>query len=77
MNFNPDPNRQAQEVLFTRKIQKSSQHLLIFNNSDSINLKHLGMFLDTNLNFQKHLKSIFSQVNKTIGFLWKLHHILP
>ena len=77
MNFNPDPNKQAQEVLFTRKIQKSSQHLLIFNNSDSINLKHLGMFLDTNLDFQKHLKSILSQVNKTIGFLWKLHHILP
>ena len=44
MNFNPDPNKQAQEVLFTRKIQKSSQHLLIFNNSDSINLKHLECF---------------------------------
>ena len=25
MSFNPDPNKQAQEVLFSRKIQKSSQ----------------------------------------------------
>ena len=25
MSFNPDPNKQAQEVIFSRKIQKSSQ----------------------------------------------------
>ena len=35
------------------------------------------MFLDTKLDFQEHLKSIFSKVNKTIGLLRKLHHILP
>ena len=35
------------------------------------------MFLDTKLDFQEHLKSIFSTVNKTIGLLRKLHHILP
>ena len=33
MSFNPDPNRQVEEVLFSRKIQKSSQPLLIFNNN--------------------------------------------
>ena len=33
--------------------------------------------MDTNLDFQEHLKSIFSKVNKTIGLLRKLHHILP
>ena len=80
MSFNPDPNKQAQEVLFSRKIQKSSQPSLIFNNNivtQSLTQKHLGMFLDTKLDFQEHLKSIFSKVNKTIGFLRKLHHILP
>ena len=79
MSFNPDPNKQAQEVLFSRKIQKSSQPSLIFNNNivtQSITQKHLGMFLDTK-DFREHLKSIFSKINKTIGFLRKLHNILP
>ena len=80
MSFNPDPNKQAQEVIFSRKIQKSSQPSLIFNNNivtQSLTQKHLGMFLDTKLDFQEHLKSIFSKVNKTIGLLRKLQYILP
>ena len=80
MSFNPDPNKQAQEVLFSRKIQKSSQPSLIFNNNivtQSLTQKHFGMFLDTKLDFHEYLKSIFSNVNKTIGLLRKLHHILP
>ena len=35
------------------------------------------MFLGAKLDFQEHLKSIFSIVNKTIVLLRKLHHILP
>ena len=80
MSFNPDPSKQAQEVLFSFNIQKSSQPSLIFNNTivtQSITQKALGMVLDTNLNFQEHLKSILSKANKTIGLLRKLHHILP
>ena len=74
-----DPNKQAQEVLFSRKIQISFQPSLIFNNivTQSLTQKHLGMFLDTKLDFQEYLKSIFGKVNKTIGLLQKLHHILP
>ena len=34
------------------------------------------MFLDTKLDFKEILKRIFSKVNKTIGLLWKLLHIL-
>ena len=71
MSFNPDPNKQAQEVIFSRKIQKSSQPSLIFNNNivtQSLTQKHLGMFLDTKLDFQEHLKSIFSKVNKTLYY---------
>ena len=79
MGFNPDPNKQAQEVLVSRKIQKSSQPSLVFNNivTQSFTQKHLGMILDTKLDFQEHLKSIFSKVNKIIDLLRKLHHILP
>ena len=53
---------------------------MIFNNdrmTKSLTQKHLEMFLDTKLDFQEDLKSIFSKVNKTIGLLRKLHHILP
>ena len=45
--------------------------------TQSITQKHLEMFLDTKLDFQEDLKSIFSKVNKTIGLPRKLHHILP
>ena len=79
-SFNPDPNKQAQEVLFSHKIHKSSQPSFLFNNNivtQSLTQKHLRMFLDTKLDFQEHLKSIFSKVNKKIGSLRKLHHILP
>ena len=64
MSFNSDPNKQAQEVLFSRKIKKSSQPSLIFNNNivtQSLTQKHLGMFLDTKLDFQEHLKNISSK----------------
>ena len=35
------------------------------------------MLLDVKLNFQEHLKKIYSKVNKTIGLLRKLHNTLP
>ena len=81
MSFNPDPNKQIQEVLFSCKIQKSSQNhlILILNNNivkQSLTQKHLRMFLDTKLAFQEHFKSVFSKVKKTIGLLRKLHNIL-
>ena len=66
LSFNPDPNKQTQEVLSSRKILKSSQPLLILTNNivtQSLTQKNLGMFLDTNLDFQGHLKSTFSKVN--------------
>ena len=78
MSFNPDPNKQSQEVLFSCKIQKSPQPSLIFTYNivtQPLTQKHLGMFLDTKLDFQEHLKRIFSKVRKTIVLLQKLHHI--
>ena len=45
--------------------------------SQSITQKHLGKFLESKLDFQKCLNSIFSKVSKTICLLWKIHHTLP
>ena len=80
MSFNPDPSKQAQEVIFSCKLHKSTHPTLSFNNNtvtQSVTQRHLGMFLDTKLDFQGHLKSIFNKVNKTIGLLRKFHNTLP
>ena len=39
--------------------------------------KHLGMILDTKLDFSLHLKNVQNKVNKTIGLLRKLQDTLP
>ena len=57
MSFNPDPSKQVQEVIFSRKLQKSTHLTLSFNNNtvtQSITQKHLGMLLDIKLDFQRH-----------------------
>ena len=67
ISFNPDPNMQAQEVLFSRKIKKSSQSSLIFDNNivtQSLTRKHLGIFLDTKLDFQEHPKAYSVKLTK-------------
>ena len=80
MSFNPDPSKQGQEVIFSRKIKKPNYPELIFNNI-SVNQtsyqKHVGMLLDSKLNFGERLKYITNKVNKTIGLLRKLQLILP
>ena len=39
--------------------------------------KHLGMLLDVKVDFQGHLKTIYSKVNKKIGLFRKLLKTLP
>ena len=80
MSFNPDPSKQAQEVIFSRKIKKPNHPVLIFSNipvNQTRYQKHLGMFLDDKSNFGKHLKNTNDKVNKFIGLLRKLQMILP
>ena len=79
MSFNPDCNKQAQEVIFSRKLNKPNHPSLNFNNIiviQSANHNHLGMVLDTKLDFQEHLKDKLSKISKTIGLLRQLQKIL-
>ena len=51
MSFNPDPTKQAQEVIFTRNHPK-----IFFNNIPSSKgdyQKDLGLYLDSKLSFKK------------------------
>ena len=79
MNFNPDPSKQTQEIIFSRRKVKSSHPSVYFNNisvsSNSVH-KHLGMSLDDKLSYKHHLKSVLNKVKKTIDLLCKFQQIL-
>ena len=76
MSFNPDySSKQAQEVIFSRKVNEESYPPLIFNNNIvylATSQKHLGIILRNCLSFEEHLKLVFSKINQTIGLLRKL-----
>ena len=79
MSFKPDPSKQAQEVILSRKLQKANHNQVYFNHNSVKQVlpqKHLGVYLDTKLNFQEHLNNIISKVNKTIRLLRKLQPLL-
>ena len=62
MNFNPDPTKQPQELIFSHKVQTTNQPPLFFNENvvpQTTLQEHLGLFLDSKLTFSKHLKTIF------------------
>ena len=75
MSFNPDPNTQAQAVIFSRKLNKPNDPSLNFNNTVVIQSTNHDMVLDTKLDFQEHLKDKLSRISKTIGLLRKWPHL--
>ena len=80
MSFNLDPNKQAQEVIFSRKLKKVCHPSLHFNNNNVSQVssqKHLGITLDNRLTFDEHLINMSNKISKAIGLLRKLQNILP
>ena len=80
MNFNPDPSKQAQELLFSRKTSSKPYPLLNFNDNlvHQVQLeKHLGLFLDPKLSFDEHIQCILIKTRKIIGLIRKLQPIIP
>ena len=80
MSFNPDPTKMAKEVLFSRKKSKVIHPNLTFIGKDvhsSSFQKHLGLVLDSKLNFDMHLKEKISIVNNGIALLRKLRYSIP
>ena len=78
-SFNPDPSKQAQEVIFIRKTKKLPYPSLVFNNNNVLQTssqKHLDVTLDVKLTFDEHLNNVLNKVNKIIGLLRKLQNFL-
>ena len=80
MNCNPNPCKQAQKVIFSRKLQNTYHNAVYFKHNSVqqvLSQKHLGMYLDNKLNFQEHLNNALSTANKTIALMRKLQAFLP
>ena len=78
-SFNPDPNKQAIEVRFFNKHDKENYQPLQFNSTDvqiADSHKHLGLILDSKLNFNEHIESKITKCNEIIGLIKKLSLIL-
>ena len=60
MNFNLDPTKQDQELIFSRKCQKNKHPVISQKNSvvQAPLQKHRRLFLDTRLNFCVHVEAI-------------------
>ena len=68
MIFNPDPNKQAQEVIFSRKLKKFCHPSLRFNNnniSQASSQKHLALTLDNRLKFDEYLTNVPNKIKKS------------
>ena len=81
MSFNPDPSKQAKEVLFSNKAAKKNHPNIIFNGStvqNSANQKLLGLILDEKLTFDDIcFTSKLTTINKLASTLRKLYHYIP
>ena len=80
MSFNPDPTKQAKEVIFSRKSKPVNHPQLHFNESAVASTpiqKHLGLFLDKKLSFDHHLNEKISKASKGISLIKRLHKYLP
>ena len=80
MTFNPDPSKQAEQVIFSRK-RSNQNHPTVFFQDIPVYIveehKHLGLLLDEKLSFSSHIKDILTKANKGIGMIKFLSRYLP
>ena len=82
MQFNPDPNKQANEVISSRKASSNnlSHPTIKFSKiaiSECPHQKHLGIVLDSKLNFVAHVDQKIKKFNRIIGVIRRLSVTLP
>ena len=72
MVFNPDISKQAIEVIFSCKKNKPAHPDLVLNGVPVAryeHTKHLGVYLDSSLNFSKHIKEVITKALKGISLV--------
>ena len=79
MSFNLDPKKQAIGVCFSNRRDKGNYPPVHFNSTNvqvADSQKHLGLVLDSKLNFNEHMESTITKCNKIIGLMKKLSQFL-
>ena len=79
MSFNPDPTKQAVQLLFTRKRNTINQPPIYFSGSEVKAVeehKHLGLVLDTKLTFSAHINEKLLKARQGLGILKTLNRYL-
>ena len=76
MSFNPDLQKQAVEIIFSRKRNKIDHPGILFNNKVEEH-KHLGLVLDSKLSVSAHIKAAITKSRRGIGLLRYLSKYLP
>ena len=72
MQLNPDKNKQAMQVIFSQKKDAVIHQTVLFNGSEvavKTEHKHLGMILDSKLNFQSHIRKAIIKARRGIGII--------
>ena len=82
MQFNSDPNKRPNKVIFSRKSNSNSLPYppVKFNENNITKCsyqKHLGIVLDSKLNFNTHIDQKIKKCNKLIGLMKRLSVNLP
>ena len=80
VEFNPDPNKQATELLFSCKKNSPNHSPLFFNGTvvPKVNeQKHLGLTLDLKLSFERHLNEKIMKAKRIVGIKKYLSSFLP
>ena len=81
-------NRKQSNFVIFRPYQKRLNYLLqvnIFDNEENKNItlehkncmKYLGLLIDENLSWKNHIYTLTTKINKTVGLIAKLRHIVP
>ena len=80
INFNPDLNKQATQLLFSCKKNSPNHPSLFFKESAVPKVKeqkHLGLTLDSKLSFERHINEKIIKAKKGIGIIKYLSKFLP
>ena len=80
LESNPDPTKQATEVLFSCKKTIPNHPNIMFNGTvvaKKNEQKHLGLVLDSSLSFRKHLTEKIIKAKKNLGIIKHLSIFLP
>ena len=73
MSFNPDPTKQAEQVIFSTKASKVEHPAIYFYGSEVETVPHrkhlFGLILDETLNFAEHIKEAIIKARRGIGII--------